>query len=487
MKNFIIFFICACLLSACQEKPEKIQISGTVSNNTNDYALFAKDSTGIGLSTVIDTIKIDGNGDFSFESNILKSDGLFLFNGQKPLRLLIPKELTTSIKIDLNLLEPDSIKIIGKQADFTKYYIDQQKYWIKTEKNMSDKHSVLATRNTADIDYYLIQDSITDLRISYLEKYFANSNIQSQEKFITSQKSSLIYSNLYYRMSGKKPDIVKKLKFYGKSDEILTYSDKVNLLDKNLFANREYVNFINDAIMSIVRYENPYSDLSSYELYLNKGFEAIDKLYKNSETNQLQKIVFVNHLISSAKIFKASININKFQKVINSLKNQETQNNLEIVENQLKQVENSMSKFAIGKIAPDFELENVDGEKHKSSDFANKIIFIDVWASWCGPCISSFPKWNKLIEGNSNEDKLAFLTVSLDSDRSKWDNALDKLNLNGLKLYAGTEAFDSHFAKSFEIKSLPSYIAIDDKGKILLVSSSINEFEEIIKNKLAEK
>lgn len=487
MQNILKFLFCVFLLTACQKQPQGIEISGTVTNNKNDYALFVKDTTGIGLSTVLDTIKINENGNFNFDSNILKSDGLFIFNEEKPIRLLIPKELTTSIKIDLNLLVPDSIEIIGKQADFTKYYIDQQKYWIKTEKNMSDKHSVLASRNTAAIDYYLIQDSITDLRIKYLEKYFANSNIESQEKFITSQKSSLIYSNLYYRMSGKKPDIVEKLKFYGKADEILTYSDKVNLLDKNLFANREYVNFINDVIMIIVRYENPNSDLSSYELYLNKGFEVIDKLYKNSQTNQLQKIVFVNHLISSAKIFKASININEFQKVINRLKNQETKHNLEIVENQLKQVKNSMSKFAIGKIAPDFELENVAGEKIKSSDFANKIIFIDVWASWCGPCISSFPKWNKLIEDNSNDDKLTFLTVSIDSDRNKWHNALDKLNLNGLKLYAGTEAFDSHFSKSFEIKSLPSYIAIDDKGKILYFSSSINDFENIIKNRLAEK
>jgi thiol-disulfide isomerase/thioredoxin len=487
MKNIIKFIFLACLLSACEEEPKKIQISGEILNNKNDFVLFVKDSTGIGLSTIIDTIKIDSKGNFSFDSNILKSDGLFVFNETQPLRLLIPKELTTSIKIDLNLLKPDSIKIIGKQADFINYYIDQQKYWMKLEKSMSDKHSVLASRNTSDINYYLIQDTITQFRIKYLEKYFTDSKIINQSRFVNSQKNSLIYSNLYYRMSGKSPDIVEKLKFYSKSDEILNYSDIVDFSDKNLFANREYVNFTNDVIMSIVRFENPEKDLSSYELYLYKGFSVIDNLYKNSETNYLQKVVFLNHLISTAKIFKNSINISEFQNTINSLKKQKNNSNLELIEYQLRQVENSMAKFSVGKKAPDFEIENIDGKKYKSSDFANKIVFIDVWASWCGPCISSFPKWNKLIKDYSHNNEFSFLTVSLDNDKSKWTKALEKLNLSGLKLYAGSKAFDSQFATSFEIKSLPSYIVIDAKGNMISVSSSINDFENIIKNELAEK
>ncbi len=386
----------------------------------------------------------------------------------------------------MNLLETDSLKIEGKQSDFMSYYIDQQNHWIEIEKRMSDKHPVLASKNTENEDYYKIQDTITKLRIGYLENYFKNSNLPNQGNFINAEKNSLIYSNLYYRIINAKPKIVEHLKFYSKSDDFLSYSNVVDFSDKNLFANRDYVNFTNDAIMTIVRYENSEKDLSSYELYLREGLNVIDNLFENSETNYLQKIVFINHLVSSAKIFKASININAFEKVIISLKEQNDNENLAIVEYQLKQVKNSISKFQIGNPAPIFEIEDINGKIYKSSDFANKSIFIDVWASWCGPCISSFPKWNKLNEKYSNKNKFAFLTVSLDNDKSKWNKALGKLNLSGLKLYAGNKAFDSDFAKSFEIKSLPSYIAIDDKGKILSVSSSINEFEEIIKNILSE-
>lgn len=487
MQNIIKFLICVGLLFACQEESKKIQFSGTITNNTNDYALFVSDTTGIGLSLVIDTIKFDKTGKFNFESNILKSDGLLvLFTEQKPLKLVIPKELVTTVEIGLDLQKPDSIKILGNQARFIKYNLDQQKYQNSIIKTMSDKHSVFASGDNSNLDFHKIQDTITDLRLNYLKDYFKDSNLENQRRFIKSQGNSLIFSNLYYRMSGQKFDIVQKLQFYGKSDKALTYSERIDFSDQVLFTNRDFVEFMNDAISTIVRYENPSSDLSSYELYLNNGFEVIDNLYEDNKTNQVQKIVYLNYLITKAKRFKKSINISEFQKAIERMKSQEANGNLELVEFQLRQAENSMSKFAVGKVAPDFEVESIDGKKYKSSDFANKLVFIDVWASWCGPCISSFPKWNKLIEDYSNMDEIAFLTVSLDDDRSKWKNALEKLSLSGLKLYAGNKAFDSEFATSFEIKSLPSYIAIDEKGKILSISSSINEFEEIIKKKLSE-
>ncbi|WP_298239505.1 hypothetical protein [uncultured Algibacter sp.] len=75
----------------------------------------------------------------------------------------------------------------------------------------------------------------------------------------------------------------------------------------------------------------------------------------------------------------------------------------------------------------------------------------------------------------------------MDKEKSKWINSLEKFNLKGLKLYAGSKEFESQFAISFDIKALPNYIAIDSKGNIISVSSSINDFQKIVKNKLLEK
>lgn len=492
MKNIITFLISACLLTACQNEKKQFGIKGKVSNNSKDYALFIHDTTGIGISTIIDTVKIDNNGIYNIENKIFKSNSLLIFIEDKPVRLTIPNTLNTLTEVDLNLLEPDSIKIRGEQASLIKFHLDQQKYWANIYKEMSEKHPELASRNNQNINYHKVQDTITKLRIEYLQKYFKNSNTLNQQDFITAERNSLIYSNLYYRMSGQKNDIVNQLKFYQKPDanynSILTYSDEIDFSNSKLFSIPFYIKFMNDAIMNIVRFENPKSDLSSYELYLNKGLIIIDDLYKSPKTNNLQKTVFINHLIANAKTFKSAVNILEFQKAIDNLKESNYSNkNLTVIENQLKQLDNVISKFSAGKKAPGFELEDINGKKYKSSDFVNKIIFIDVWASWCGPCISSFPKWNKLVEDYSNSNEFEFLSVSMDKNKSKWTNSLEKFKLKGLKLYAGSKEFESQFATSFNIKALPNYIAIDSKGNIISVSSSINDFEKIIKNELSKK
>ncbi|WP_175545975.1 TlpA family protein disulfide reductase [Salegentibacter echinorum] len=492
MKNIIIFLIFSCLLTACQNEKKQFVIEGKVSNNSKDYALFVQDTTGIGISNIIDTVNIDINGNFSIKNKPLKANSSLIFNEERPVRLTIPTTLDSSIKIVLDFSEPDLIKIKGEQASLIKFYLDQQNFWVTLYEEMSDKHPELAAGNNQTINFHKIQDTITNLRIKYLEKYFKNSKIINQEDFIISEKNSLIYSNLYYRMSGQKSDIVKRLKFYQKSDrnssETLTYSDKVSFSDKSLFSNQYYREFINNVIMDVVRFENPDENLSSYELYLNKGMIIIDNWFKNPDLRKIQKIIFINHLISNAKAFRNPLKFSEFQKKIEKLKNSRYANeNLPILEQKLRQLESLISKFSAGKKAPDFELESLKGKLYKSSDFENKLMFIDVWASWCGPCISSFPKWNKLIEDYSNSNEFVFLSVSMDKDKNKWISSIEKFNLKGLKLHVGSKEFDSEFAKSFDIKSLPNYIAIDGKGNIISVSSSFNDFQELVRNKLSEK
>jgi|GEM_PF-4950032 len=68
----------------------------------------------------------------------------------------------------------------------------------------------------------------------------------------------------------------------------------------------------------------------------------------------------------------------------------------------------------------------------------------------------------------------------MDKEKSKWIESLGKYILKGLKLHVGSGEFESPFAKSYEIRSLPNYIAIDSNGNILSVSASVKEFQEII-------
>lgn len=482
MKQLLPFLLVAFLLSACQ-KEKQFVLDGKVSNYTKAYALFVHDSIGYGISTTVDTIKIDSSGNFGFQTKPHPSNSLLIFHGEKPLRITLPKALQTPLTIDLDLSEPDSIEIQGEQALLVQYHLDQQKYWAEIFERLSKTYPELATGNKT-ANYHKAQDTITKLRMEYLETYFKGSTVLNQEDFITAERNSLLYSNLYYRMSGEKSDIVGQLKFYqtpgNSSAAILNYSDQVSFSDKNLFSIYTYRDFVNNTIMEVVRFENPKSDLTSYELYLNKGLEIIDRWYQEPELNKIQKMIFIDYLLSTAKTFKDAVNIAAFSQAIEVLKDGYANASLAVIEDELHQLDDLLAKFSVGSKAPDFELRDREGKVYDLAYFKGKKVFFDVWASWCGPCIAAFPKWNKLVESAANNKDLVFLSVSMDKEKTKWIESLGKYDLKGLKLHVGPGEFESSFAKSFEIKSLPNYIAIDGQGNILSVSASIEEFQKII-------
>ena len=66
-----------------------------------------------------------------------------------------------------------------------------------------------------------------------------------------------------------------------------------------------------------------------------------------------------------------------------------------------------------------------------------------MWASWCKPCIASFPEWKNLVSENSGNINVVFLSISLDEDYDKWTKALEKFNPSGIILHAGLEGFNS--------------------------------------------
>src|SRR5690606_36921099 len=146
-----------------------------------------------------------------------------------------------------------------------------------------------------------------------------------------------------------------------------------------------------------------------------------------------------------------------------------------VLDLKLEEINKNRIKLSKGAIAPNFELQDNLGNIYRLSDFENKILIIDVWASWCGKCISSFPEWNSLIEKYSKNDNMHFVTVCADNNASKWQETLRKYKPKGQQLYVGVKGFDSQFMKSFEIVAIPQYIVIDKESKIVAIETSITD------------
>ena len=134
-----------------------------------------------------------------------------------------------------------------------------------------------------------------------------------------------------------------------------------------------------------------------------------------------------------------------------------------------------------GKSAPDFEAEAPDGTMHRLSEYTGhgQYVLIDFWASWCGPCIGSFP-FMKEIYATYKDRGLVFLGVSCDKDRDAWLNALEKHQLPWTALRSPARKGDA--CELYGITGIPAVILIAPDGNVL----STDLEGEKLKAKLAE-
>lgn len=123
--------------------------------------------------------------------------------------------------------------------------------------------------------------------------------------------------------------------------------------------------------------------------------------------------------------------------------------------------------IAIGEKSPQFSYKAIDGTTVSLSDLKGKYVYIDVWATWCPPCLKQVP-YLKALEKQFHDRNIAFVSISVDKEeaRSKWQKMIDKKELSGIQLFAD-QSFDSDFMKAYGVNSIPRFILIDPEGNVV--------------------
>ena len=129
--------------------------------------------------------------------------------------------------------------------------------------------------------------------------------------------------------------------------------------------------------------------------------------------------------------------------------------------------------LAKGKTSPKFEnYINYKGGKSSLASFKGKYVYIDVWATWCKPCLAEIPAL-KSLEKKYHNKNIEFVSISIDDERTagswdkaqtKWKDMVAKKNLSGTQLYAGK---DIQFMKDYQVTGIPRFILIDPQGNIV--------------------
>lgn len=130
--------------------------------------------------------------------------------------------------------------------------------------------------------------------------------------------------------------------------------------------------------------------------------------------------------------------------------------------------------------APDFTLPTQNGTEIRLSDLKGQVVYLDFWASWCGPCRQSFP-WMNQLHKRSDSDQFKIIAINLDSDETQARKFLSNLPADF------TVAFDPTgvTAEAYHLPGMPTSYLIDRQGRVVsrhvgfLVSDTVKIEENI--------
>lgn len=331
-------------------------------------------------------------------------------------------------RLIMKLYDPLRFKIYMDSCRLERYNLLSQ----FEEKNKPTNEVKIWARTNLDVDYY------RDL-LSYPDKHMLDNKL-------TFKDWSVPFS--YF-------DFMKD--HFKINDSVLISGNSI----------RGFVDFYAIYIMEIVRREN--------QLYFNspdslkKYPEIMDSLLffgtiNNTKDNLLRQMALTEMLYEGLEFSKVEIFERYADKISEIIKEPYLKDFLFAAYNETKDRLNNP------KIASDVILNKLKGSSAKIALDSiiklnrGKVIYIDCWATWCGPCLSEMPNSKSLMDEYKTKN-VAFVFVCLDSDEKNWKAALSKLSLKGQHFFLSKEQ-STDFKSLFEINGIPHYILIDKAGAI---------------------
>ncbi|SDI31882.1 TlpA family protein disulfide reductase [Winogradskyella thalassocola] len=321
----------------------------------------------------------------------------------------------------------------------------------------------------------------------------------------------------YVTLSGKiaNPDESKTLKIFkpGAYEKIITLNDdgtfndtlKVEAGDYNFQHGKEYGQIY-------LKNDNVSSFETDYNAFIDSVIFKGDDSDLNNFTVQsflISKNHFTEDLVATGDMSQVEEAIVGYKSAYEDLKLKYTDvdsTHVAIMDNNINMTVEQLSKFMESKQArlnafpkgspsPIFEnYENYAGGKTSLSDLKGKYVYIDLWATWCGPCIKEIPSLKK-VEKQYEGKNIEFVSISVDEGRGYkgdpaeaykgWKKMVSEKELGGMQLIADN-GFMSQFIQDYKVSGIPRFILIDPNGNIVSAdaprpsnSALINLFNEL--------
>ena len=313
---------------------------------------------------------------------------------------------------------------------------------------------------TSSASYQLIQettDSIVDNELNFLQDYLSEKKLP--EWFVNHEKAEIEYAG-----SGFKTTIPKLNQDFNwfqdqVPDEYFSFLQNVPINNPTAITSWRYLLFLDSYFMR---------DLPTSKFKSLAGFDKFSKIQnhilpqsKAQLSGQVKKVYHAYMFSSIIKYLSGSERIDSMAKVYEV----EDYGALLEVAGTKSQGRPSTFDLVSGDSIPNFYTVDIRDSLVSLRDYQDKMLYVNFWATWCGPCIKNIPELNSMIASYDDRDDILFLNICLESDKDKWLTSIERYNLQGTNLLAEGR-WNEKLRAIFNIEGIPTY-ALIAKGNIL--------------------
>ena len=322
------------------------------------------------------------------------------------------------------------------------------------QENVSRYYSFSGQRVADAQDYYRVFDQYqSDLHNRHQIAQEAIGKLMPKIHQLLAEKDSLAYNNLWDKKGNQSKWVNRVLEeLYPSLQQAVGQKAAYEALMKNDKQNADMLVRESQGKVSKVvqKYQESYNELDAY----------LTSRLKDAIRANKQDICVLMFL----DIFPREQNAALHNEVITALHEKYPEHL--IVKDRWSYMNSPASKVAVGAIAPDLEFPDPDGKMRKLSDLRGKVVLLDFWASWCGPCRRENPNVTR-IYSQYHDKGFEVFSVSLDSDAASWKRAIDADKLVWPNHVSDLKKWQSKAASIYGVRSIPSTFLLDKEGRIV--------------------
>lgn len=395
---------------------------------------------------------IDSTGNFVFSIDVLSPHDNYLRHGGDVVTIFLEPNDSLYLTADGSDFEK-SVRYTGDNSKFNQclqiFFIEFVKA-LNSEDFLTKKNTYKPTEfKKYAASFFGIMDEKVD---SINEIFQSNSEVKIWMK--TFNKYRLAEELLEYGMHNKN---TLPIDYYDFEDKFLVQSDY------NMLCSQYYEDFIEKYYLSyklamVDGFEDVVNEYREQTYAgLSTVFDFLDKNLSNSTVKSLLLTRFANDYIEEDYKTVESI-FNKFSQIVDDIT---CQNFI------LKQIESRKVKPINAETLHDLmKLKNVGRIFEEiQTRCPQKVLYIDIWGTWCGACLNSFP-YSTILHEELQEKNIEFVYICVKSDESDWQKVISEYNLKGSHFLLTDIQFEI-LAENFNCYSVPRYIVIDKNGIIV--------------------